>query len=160
VVEAVLDLPLVELLAEPLLVVERLSAPVPTVDDVAPKLVPLLLLVELPADVELPGLVEAAVAPVALAADVLLLVFDLLADALSVEEADLTLLAFAALLAAEASVAEFVLLALSEAELVLFDEEVLLALACTAAFLFELELFEALLLVVKLFVLVSLLLFV
>jgi hypothetical protein len=160
VVEAVLDLPLVELLAEPLLVVERLSAPVPTVDDVAPKLVPLLLLVELPADVELPGLVEAAVAPVALAADVLLLVFDLLADALSVEEADLTLLAFAALLAAEASVAEFVLLALSEAELVLFDEEVLLALACTVAFLFELELFEALLLVVKLFVLVSLLLFV
>jgi hypothetical protein len=95
-----------------------------------------------------------------LEADVLLLVFDLLADALSVEEADLTLLAFAALLAAEASVAEFVLLALSEAELVLFDEEVLLALACTAAFLFELELFEALLLVVKLFVLVSLLLFV
>jgi hypothetical protein len=160
VVEAVSDLPLVELLAEPLLVVERLSAPVPTVDDVAPKLVPLLLLVELPADVELPGLVEAAVAPVALAADVLLLVFDLLADALSVEEADLTLLAFAALLAAEASVAEFVLLALSEAELVLFDEEVLLALACTAAFLFEVELFEALLLVVKLFVLVSLLLFV
>jgi hypothetical protein len=156
----VLELPLVELLAEPLLVVERLSAPVPTVDDVAPKLVPLLLLVELPADVELPGLVEAAVAPVALAADVLLLVFDLLADALSVEEADLTLLAFAALLAAEASVAEFVLLALSEAELVLFDEEVLLALACTAAFLFEVELFEALLLVVKLFVLVSLLLFV
>jgi hypothetical protein len=160
VVEAVSDLPLVELLAEPLLVVERLSAPVPTVDDVAPKLVPLLLFVELPADVELPGLVEAAVAAVALAADVLLLVFDLLADALSVEEADLTLLAFAALLAAEASVAEFVLLALSEAELVLFDEEVLLALACTAAFLFEVELFEALLLVVKLFVLVSLLLFV
>jgi hypothetical protein len=160
VVEAVLDLPLVELLADPLLVVERLSDPVPTVDDVAPKLVPLLLFVELPTAEALPGLVEAAVAPVALAADVLLLVFDLLADALSVEEADLTLLAVDALFAAEASVAEFVLLALFEAELVLFDEEVLLALACWVAFLFELELFEALLLVVKLFVLVSLLLFV
>lgn len=129
-VEAVSALPLVELLAEPLLVVERLSDPVPTVDDVAPKLVPLLLFVELPIDEELPGLVEAAVAPVALAADVLLLVFDLVAEALSVEEADLTLLAVAALLAAEVSVAEFVLLALFEAELVLFDEELLLALAC------------------------------
>jgi len=158
VVDAVSDLPLVELLADPLLVVERLSAPVPTVDDVAPKLVPLLLFVELPIDEALPGKVDAAVAPVALAADVLLLVFDLVAEALSVEEADLTLLAFAALLAAEASVAEFVLLALFEAELVLFDEELLLALACTAAFLFELELFEELWLVVKLSVLVSLLL--
>jgi hypothetical protein len=136
-----------------------LSAPVPTVDDVAPKLVPLLLFVELPIDEALPGKVEAAVAPVALAAEVLLLVFDLVAEALSVEEADLTLLAAAALLAAEASVAEFVLLALFEAELFLADEELLLALACWAAFLFELELFEELLLVVKLFVLVSLLLF-
>jgi hypothetical protein len=158
VVEAVLELPLVELVADPLLLVERLSAPVPTVDDVAPKLVPLLLFVELPIDEELPGKVEAAVAPVALAADVLLLVFALVADELSVEEADLTLLAFAALLAADASVAAFVLLALSEAELVLFVEELLLALACTAALLFELELFEELWLVVKLFVLVSLLL--
>jgi hypothetical protein len=157
-VEAVLELPLVELLADPLLVVERLSAPVPTVDDVAPKLVPLLLLVELPTDVELPGLVEAAVAAVVLAADVLLVLFALVANELSVEEADLTLLAFAALLAAEASVAEFVLLALSEAELVLFDEELLLPLACRALFLFELALFEELLLVVKLSVLVLLLL--
>jgi hypothetical protein len=157
-VEAVLELPLVELLADPLLVVERLSAPVPTVDDVAPKLVPLLLLVELPTDVELPGLVEAAVAAVVLAADVLLVLFVLVANELSVEEADLTLLAFAALLAAEASVAEFVLLALSEAELVLFDEELLLPLACRALFLFELALFEELLLVVKLSVLVLLLL--
>lgn len=130
VVEAVLELPLVELLAEPLLVVERLSAPVPTVDDVAPKLVPLLLFVELPIDEALPGKLEAAVAVVAFAADVLLLVFALVADALSVEEADLTLLAAAALLAAEASVAEFVLLALFAAELFLADEELLLALAC------------------------------
>jgi hypothetical protein len=130
VVEAVSPWALVELLADPLLVVERLLAPVPTVDDVAPKLVPLLLFVELPIDEALPGLVEAAVAPVALAADVLLLVFALVADALSVEEADLTLLAAAALLAAEASVAEFVLLALFAAELFLADEELLLALAC------------------------------
>ena len=130
VVEAVSPWALVELLADPLLVVERLSAPVPTVDDVAPRLVPLLLFVELPTDEELPGLVEEAVAPVALEADVLLLVLPLLADALSVSEADLTLLAFAALLDAEASVAEFVLLALFDAELVSVDAELLLALAC------------------------------
>jgi hypothetical protein len=160
VVEAVSPCALVELLAEPLLVVERLSAPVPTVDDVAPRLVPLLLFVELPTDEELPGLVEAAVAPVALEADVLLLVLPLLADALSVEVVDFTLLAFAALLAAEVSVVAFVLLALFEAELFFVDEELLLALACCAALRLELELFEALLLVVKLFVLLSLLLFV
>ena len=130
VVEAVSDLPVVELVAVPMPVVERLSAPLPTVDDVAPRLVPLLLFDELPADEALPGKLEAAVAVVALLADVLLLVFALVADALSVEEADLTLLAFAALLAAEASVAEFVLLALFEAELFLVDEELLLALAC------------------------------
>jgi hypothetical protein len=130
VFEAVPDLALVELLADPLLVVERLLAPVPTVDDVAPKLEELLLFVELPIDEALPGLVEAAVAPVALDADVLLLVLALLADALSVDVVDFTLLAFAALLADEASVAEFVLLALFEAELVSVDEELLLALAC------------------------------
>jgi hypothetical protein len=130
VFEAVSDLALVELLADPLLVVERLLAPVPTVDDVAPKLEELLLFVELPIDEALPGLVEAAVAPVALDADVLLLVLALLADALSVDVVDFTLLAFAALLADEASVAEFVLLALFEAELVSVDEELLLALAC------------------------------
>ena len=158
VVEAVSPWALVELLADPLLVVERLLAPVPTVDDVAPKLEPLLLFVELPTDEELPGLVEEAVAPVALDADVLLLVFALLADALSVEDADFTLLAFAALLDAELFVAEFVLLALFDAELFFVDEELLLPLACRALFLFELSLFEELLLVVKLFVLVSLLL--
>ncbi len=158
VVEAVSPWALVELLADPLFVVERLSAPVPTVDDVAPKLVPLLLFVELPTDVEPPGLVEAAVAPVALEADVLLLVLPLLADALSVEVVDFTLLAFAALLDAEVSVAPFVLLALFDAELFFVDEELLLALACSAALRFELELFEELLLVVKSFVLLSLLL--
>jgi hypothetical protein len=158
VVEAVSPWALVELLADPLLVVERLLAPVPTVDDVAPKLEEPLLFVELPTDVEPPGLVEKAVAPVALAADVLLLVDALFADALSVEEADFTLLAFAALLDAEASVAEFVLLALFDAELFFVDEELLLPLACRALFLFELSLFEELLLVVKLSVLVLLLL--
>jgi hypothetical protein len=97
--EAVWELALVELLADPLFVVERLSAPLPTVDDVAPRLVPLLLFEELPIDEALPGLVEAADAPVALEADVLLLVLPLLADALSVSEADFTSLAVFALFA-------------------------------------------------------------
>ena len=74
VVEAVSEWALVELLADPFLVVERLLAPVPTVDDVAPRLVALLLFVELPTDEALPGLVEAAAAAVALEADVSLLV--------------------------------------------------------------------------------------
>jgi hypothetical protein len=78
---------------------------VPTVDDVAPKLEELLLFVELPIDEALPGLVEAAVAPVALEADVLLLVLALLADALSVEAVDFTLLALCALFADAVSVA-------------------------------------------------------
>jgi hypothetical protein len=159
VVEAVLALPLVELLADPLLVVERLSAPVPTVEDVAPRLVPLLLFVELPIDEELPGLVELAVAPVALEADVLLLVLPLLADALSVSEADFTLLAVLALFADTASVAPKDLVELFEAEFVSVDPELLLALSVSAAFLDALVLKVDDLLVVKLSVLVSLLLF-
>ena len=90
--EEVPEWALVELLAEPLLVVERLLAPLPTVDVVAPRLVALLLFDELPTDEALPGLVEAAVAAVALEADVSLLVLPLLAEALSVSEFDLTLL--------------------------------------------------------------------
>lgn len=160
VVEAVWELPLVELLAEPLLVVERLSAPVPTVDDVAPRLPELLLFVELPIDEALPGFVEAAVAPVALAADVLLLVFALFADELSVEEADLTLLALFALFADTPSVAPKDLVELFEAEFVSVDPELRLALSVSAAFLDALVLKVDDLLVVKLFVLVSLLLFV
>ena len=103
--ESVLEWALVELLADPLLVVERVSVPLPTVDDVAPRLVALLLFDEVPADAALPGLVEAADAAVALLADVSLLVLALLADALSVEEADLTLLALCELFADAASVA-------------------------------------------------------
>jgi hypothetical protein len=92
VFEALPAVALVELLADPLLVVERLSVPLPTVDDVAPRLEALLLFDEVPADEELPGLVEAAVAYVAFVADVLLLVLPLLDDALSVSDADFTLL--------------------------------------------------------------------
>jgi hypothetical protein len=105
VVEAVSEWALVELLADPLLVVERVSVPLPTVDDVAPRLEALLLFDEVPADAALPGLVEAAVAAVALEADVSLLVLALLADALSVEAADFTLLALCVLFADAASVA-------------------------------------------------------
>ena len=90
--EEVLEWPLVELLADPLLVVERLLVPLPTVDDVAPRLVALLLFDELPTAEALPGLVEAAAAAVALEADVSLLVLALLAEALSVSEFDFTLL--------------------------------------------------------------------
>jgi len=60
--------------------------------------------------------VVAAVAPVALVDAVSLLVLPLLADALSVAEADFTLLALEALLDEDASVAEADLLALLEAE--------------------------------------------
>jgi hypothetical protein len=123
--EEVPDLALVELLAEPLLVVERVSVPLPTVDEVAPRLVALLLFDEVPADAALPGLVERALAAVALEADVSLLVLPLLAEALSVSEFDLTLL----------DVSEW------------FDDAASVAAS------------ELLLLVVKLFVLVSLLLF-
>jgi hypothetical protein len=159
VFEAVSDLALVELLADPLLVVDRVSVPLPTVDDVAPRLVPLLLFDEVPADEELPGLVEAAVAAVALEADVLLLVLPLLADALSVSEADFTSLAVFALFADTASVAPKDLVELFEAEFVSVDPELLLALSVSAAFFDALVLKVADLLVVKLSVLLSLLLF-
>jgi hypothetical protein len=160
VVEAVSEWALVELLADPLLVVERVSVPLPTVDDVAPRLVPLLLFDEVPADAALPGLVEAAVAVVALLAAVLLLVLPLLANALSVSEADFTLLAVFALFADTASVAPKDLVELFEAEFVSVDPELLLALSVSAAFLDALVLKVDDLLVVKLSVLVSLLLFV
>jgi hypothetical protein len=158
VFEAVFELPLVELLADPLLVVERLSVPLPTVDNVAPRLVPLLLFEELPTDEALPGLLEAAVAVVALEADVLLLVLPLLADALSVSEADFTLLELFALFADAASVADKDLFELFEAEFVSVDPELLLALSVSAAFLHALVLKVADLLVVKLSVLASVLL--
>ena len=105
VFEAVSEWALVELLADPLLVVERVSVPLPTVEEVAPRLVALLLFDEVPADAALPGLVERADAPVALEADVLLAVLALLADALSVSLADFTSLALFALFADTARVA-------------------------------------------------------
>jgi hypothetical protein len=160
VFEAVLELPPVALVDVPLLVVERLSAPLPTVDDVAPRLVPLLLFDELPIDEALPGLVEAAVAVVALEAAVLLLVLPLFAAALSVSEADFTLLAVFALFADTASVAPKDLVELFAAEFVSVDPELLLALSVWALFLDALVLKVDDLLVVKLSVLVSLLLFV
>jgi hypothetical protein len=159
VFEAVFELPPVELVDVPLLVVERLSAPLPTVDDVAPRLVPLLLFDELPTDEALPGKLEAAVAVVALEAAVLLLVVPLLADALSVSEAEFTLLAVFALFADTASVAPKDLVELFEAEFVSVDPELLLALSVSAAFLDALVLKVDDLLVVKLSVLVSLLVF-
>jgi hypothetical protein len=132
---------------------------VPPVDDVAPRLEPLLLWVEAPIDAELPGLVEDAVAPVALVEEVLLPVLALHAEALLVEEAERTSLAFAVSVADEVFVAESLLLALFDAESFLVDEALLLALACWAAFLVELELLVALSVVVRLFVLLALLLF-
>jgi hypothetical protein len=105
VLAAVLELPLVVLVADPLLVVERVSVELPVVVDVAPPPEALLVCDELPADAALPGLVEKAVAPVALVEAVLLLVLALLADALSVSEADFTLLDVSVLFDDAASVA-------------------------------------------------------
>lgn len=82
---------------------------------------------------------------VALAFAALLLVLPLLADALSVEDADFTLLAFCALLEVEALVVASDLFALLEAEDMSVVALLLLALAFSAALLLELALFEALL---------------
>jgi hypothetical protein len=131
VLAAVLAVPLVVLVDDPPLAAVRVSVEVPPVDEVAPPPEALLVCDELPDDAALlgrlrmeAGVVE-AVAPVALVDAVLLLVLALLADALSVSEADFTLLDVSVLFEDAASVA--------------------------ANDLFEL--------VVKLFVLVSLLLF-
>jgi len=98
VLAAVLALPLVVLLDDPPLAAVRVSVEVPPVDEVAPPPEALLVCDELPDDAALlgrlkmeVGVVE-AVAPVALVDAVLLLVLALLADALSVSEADFTLL--------------------------------------------------------------------
>ena len=90
VLAAVLALPLVVLLADPLLVVERVSVEVPVVVEVAPPPEALLLCDELPDDAALPGLVETAVAPVALVDAVLLLVLALFAVKLAVSLCDFT----------------------------------------------------------------------
>ena len=98
VLAAVLALPLVVLLDDPPLAAVRVSVEVPPVDEVAPPPEALLVCDELPDDAALLGRLKmevgvvVAVAPVALVDAVLLLVFALLADALSVSEADFTLL--------------------------------------------------------------------
>lgn len=116
VLAAVLEAPLVVLLDDPPLAAVRVSVEVPPVAEVAPPPVALLVCAELPADAALLGAlmmltgVVVAVAPVALADDVLLLVAALLPDALPVSEDDLTLLELCALFADAARVAANVLL--------------------------------------------------
>jgi len=92
--------------------------------------------------------VVAAVAPVALVDAVSLLVLPLLADALSVAEADFTLLALEALLDEDASVAEADLLALLDAEADAAAVQLLLELDWCAAFLLSFELCDDVLLAV------------
>jgi hypothetical protein len=82
---------------------------------------------------------------VALEVAALLLVLPLLADALSVEAADFTLLAFCALLDADELDVESALFALLEAEDISVVALVLLALAFCAALLVEVALSEVLL---------------
>jgi hypothetical protein len=111
VLAAVLALPLVVLLDDPPLAAVRVSVEEPPVDEVAPPPEALLVCDELPDDAALLGGLRMetvgvlAVAPVALVDAVLLLVFARLADALSVSEADLTLLALCELFADAARVA-------------------------------------------------------
>jgi len=92
--------------------------------------------------------VVAAVAPVALVDAVSLLVLPLLADALSVAEADLTLLALEAWLDADASVAEADLLALWEADADAPSVQFLVELDWCAALLLSFELCDDVLLAV------------
>jgi hypothetical protein len=111
VLAAVLAVPLVVLDDDPPLAAVRVSVEVPPVAEVAPPPEALLVCDELPDDAALLGGLRMetvgvlVVAPVALVEAVLLLVLALLADALSVSEADLTLLALFALFADVASVA-------------------------------------------------------
>ena len=85
----------VELLEDPPFEADRLSAPLPVVVEVAPLLDDPLLKAEFPTEVALPsGALADAVAPLELADEVALLAALLLADELSVDEADFTLLAF------------------------------------------------------------------
>jgi hypothetical protein len=112
VLAAVLEVPLVVLLADPPLAAVRVSVEEPPVAEVAPPPVALLVCDELPADPALlskgerrVGAGVLTVAPVELVDAVLLLVLALVADALSVSEDDLTLLELCALFADAASVA-------------------------------------------------------
>jgi hypothetical protein len=99
VLAAVLAVPLVVLVDDPPLAAVRVSVEVPPVDEVAPPPEALLVCDELPDDAALLGRGKTkegagvlVVAPVALVEAVLLLVLALLAEALSVSEADFTLL--------------------------------------------------------------------
>jgi hypothetical protein len=102
---SVLELALVELLADAGPVVERLLVPLPAVDEVAPPPEALLVCDEVPFDTELPKRLLEAVAPVELEDDVSLLVLDLFDDEFSVSLADFTLLEFSVWFADAASVA-------------------------------------------------------
>jgi hypothetical protein len=156
VLASVLLFALVELDADPLLVVARLLDPVPTVDDVAPRLVPLLLFVEAPTAEELPGLVELAPAAVEFEADVSLLVLALLAVAPNVAAAELDLLAFREPFAANAFVVALDLLALAAKLLVVEPDLLALTEAEEASLapkvLLELSICVLLSLAVKLFI--------
>ena len=123
------DVLLVALLADAPLDALRLLAAVPEVVDVLPPLDDGLLNAELPTDVDEPFLLADAVLEVELELAVLLLVLPLLAEALSVEAADFTLLAFCALLEVEELDVVSDLLALLEAEDMSVVAALLLALA-------------------------------
>lgn len=137
---AVLDALPVALLADAPLDALRLSAAVPDVVDVLPPLEDGLLKDELPTDVEDPFVPADAVFEVLFALAVLLLLLALFATALSVDDADFTLLAFCVLLAVEALVVALDLFALLEAEDISVVALLLLALAFWAALSVEVEL--------------------
>jgi hypothetical protein len=147
---AVSDLLVVPLDADPPLAALRVLLAVPTLDEVAPPLVPLLLNVELPVfeAVELvgmgirPGGGVVTVFAVEFELEVALEAFARLVDAPNVAAAELDLLALREPFAANAFVVEFDLLAFSEAEEDSVAPNVLL----------ELDICDLLLLAVKLFV--------
>jgi hypothetical protein len=132
---AVLEAFVVPSLADAPLDALRLSAAVPEVVDVLPPLDDGLLNDELPTDVEEPFVPADAVLEVVLWLDVSLLLLAPFAAELSLAAADLTLLAVFAPLEVEASVVEWVLFALLEAEDVFVEDALLLALELSAAFL-------------------------
>ena len=125
---AVLEAFVVPLLADAPLDALRLSAAVPEVVDVLPPLDDGLLNDEFPTDVEEPFVPADAVLEVVLWLEVSLLLLAPFAAELSLAAADLTLLAVFALLEVEASVVEWVLFALLDAEDVFVEEALLLAL--------------------------------
>jgi hypothetical protein len=156
VLASVLESPLVPLLAEPVPVVARVLDWLPDVDDVAPPPEPLLVCAEFPPEDELPPVPLEAVALVALEDAVSLLVLALVAEALSVEDDDVTSLAFAVLLDDVALVDEADLLALLVSDEVVPNVELLLALSFSEAVLLEFAVSVELLVVVVVSVVVLL----